>query len=163
MLRQKYLKVVATDKNKNEAKFKFQGQSARSQRWFDLDFDWIEVNFITREPNFYNKLFQSHDNKQDTNIFKLFQAPIGNATFVESFKFQNDAPILKYCQKSLNSCCFSSLASAFSIINQNKADNYISLRIEESLESEVGNRIDFANAILINEKKLKVNQECIIA
>ena len=27
----KYLKFVATDKNKNEAKFKFQGQSARSQ------------------------------------------------------------------------------------------------------------------------------------
>ena len=27
----KDLKFVATDKNKNEAKFKFQGQSARSQ------------------------------------------------------------------------------------------------------------------------------------
>ena len=39
MLRQKDLKFVAADKNKNEAKFKFQGQSARSQRWFDLDFD----------------------------------------------------------------------------------------------------------------------------
>ena len=31
MLRRKYLKFVAADKNKNEAKFKFQGQSARSQ------------------------------------------------------------------------------------------------------------------------------------
>ena len=31
MLRQKYLKFVATDRNKNEAKSKFQGQSARSQ------------------------------------------------------------------------------------------------------------------------------------
>ena len=41
----KYLKFVATDKNKNEAKFKFQGQSARSQIWFDLDLDWIEINF----------------------------------------------------------------------------------------------------------------------
>ena len=37
MIRQKYLKFAATDRNKNEAKFKFQGQSARSQRWFDLD------------------------------------------------------------------------------------------------------------------------------
>ena len=43
----------ATDKNKNEAKFKFQGQSAIWQRWFDLDLDWIEVNFSTLEPYFY--------------------------------------------------------------------------------------------------------------
>ena len=39
MLRRKYLKFVTTDKNKNEAKFKFQGLSARSQLWFDLDID----------------------------------------------------------------------------------------------------------------------------
>ena len=50
-LRRKYLKFVATDKNKNEATFKCQCQSARSQRWFDLDFDCIEVNFSTREPD----------------------------------------------------------------------------------------------------------------
>ena len=55
MIRQKDLKFVATDKNKNEAKFKFQGQSARSQRWFDLDLDWIEVNFSTHEPDFYKE------------------------------------------------------------------------------------------------------------
>ena len=41
MLRQKYLKFVAAYMNKNEAKFKFQGKSTRSQRWFDLGFDWI--------------------------------------------------------------------------------------------------------------------------
>ena len=38
----KYLKFVVTDKNQNEAKFKFQGQYARSQRWFDLDSDWMK-------------------------------------------------------------------------------------------------------------------------
>ena len=59
MLRRKHLKFVATDKNKNEAKFKFQGQSARSQSWFDLDFDLIEVNFITHEPDFYNFFFKA--------------------------------------------------------------------------------------------------------
>ena len=40
-LRQKYLKFISAKKNKNEAKFKFQGLSARPQRWFDLDFDYI--------------------------------------------------------------------------------------------------------------------------
>ena len=39
----KDFKFVVTDKNENEAKFKFRGLSARSKRWFDLDLDWIEV------------------------------------------------------------------------------------------------------------------------
>ena len=40
-LRRKCLKFIVENKNKNEAKFKFQGQSERSQRWFYLDFDCI--------------------------------------------------------------------------------------------------------------------------
>ena len=59
-LRQKDLKFIAANKNKNEAKFKFQGQSARSQRWFDLDFDWIEVNFSTCEHDLNKKLLDPH-------------------------------------------------------------------------------------------------------
>ena len=58
-LRRKYLKFVATDKNKNKAKFKFQGQSARSQLWFDLDLNWVEINFSTREPDSIGNLFKS--------------------------------------------------------------------------------------------------------
>ena len=99
-LRRNYLKFVAADKNKSEAKFKFQGLSARSQRLFDIEFDWIET-------------FQSHDDTQDTNKFKRFQVPIENTKCVETFKFHNDASMLKYCHKSLNSCCLSSLESAF--------------------------------------------------
>ena len=57
MLSRNYLKFIAANKNKNEAKFKFQGQSARSQRLFDLEFDLIEVNFSTREPGFYKETF----------------------------------------------------------------------------------------------------------
>ena len=56
-IRRKDLKFVATDKNKNEAKFNFQGKSARSQQWFDLGFDWIEVIFSTREPDLHKKPF----------------------------------------------------------------------------------------------------------
>ena len=145
--------MFATDKNKSEAKFKFQGQYARSQIWFDLDLDWTKINFSTRETDFYKKLFQSHDDMQDNITFKTFQVPIGNTNSVESFKFQNNVPILKYCQKTLNSSCFSSLASAFASINQFNAANAISILIEESLKSEVGNCIDFANDILKNKKR----------
>ena len=53
--------------------------------------------------------------------------------------------------------------SAFVSIKKIKSDNDISLRIEESSKSKVGNRIDFSNAILENEKNLKANQEFIIA
>ena len=86
-IRRKDLKFVAIYKNINEVKFKFQGQSATSQRWFDLELDWIEVIFSTCEPDFYKKPFQSHDNTQDNNTFKIFQVPIVNAKCVESFKF----------------------------------------------------------------------------
>ena len=39
MLCREGLKFVASDKIKNEAKVKFQGQSAISQQCFDLDFE----------------------------------------------------------------------------------------------------------------------------
>ena len=78
MLRQKDLNITEANKNKNEAKFKFQGQSVRSQNWSDLDFDWIGEYFSTREHDFYGKIFQRHDETQDTNIFKMFEVPIGN-------------------------------------------------------------------------------------
>ena len=97
--RRKDLIFDAADKNKNESKFKFQGQSARSQLWFDLNLDWIDINFSTREPDFYKKLFQSHDDKQDKYTFKTLQVPIGNAKVVKSFMFHKDASSLSYCQK----------------------------------------------------------------
>ena len=96
------------------------------------------------------KLFQIHDNTQDTNTFKIFQVPIGNSKCVETFKFQNDAPILKYCQNLLNICCFGSLVSAFVCVKQIKAANAILLRIDKSLKSKFSNRIDFSNDILKN-------------
>ena len=127
MFRRKELKLDAADKNKNESKFKFQGQSARSQLLFDLDLDCVSINFSTREPDFYNKLFQIHDNEQYTDTFRTFQVPIGNTKVVKSFVFHKDAPILSYCQKKLNSCCFSSLASAFASINHFKVADAISI------------------------------------
>ena len=64
MRRLSCLKFDAADKNKNGSKYKFQDQSGRSRLWFDLDLDWINMHFITPEPDFYKKLFQSHDNDQ---------------------------------------------------------------------------------------------------
>ena len=97
---------------------------------------------------------QRHDETQDKNIFKMFVVPINNAKNVEEMKFHIDAPMLKYCQSTSNSCCFSSLESEFDSINQIKDANAISKRIEESLKSQVGfrNCIDLANTALKNQK-----------
>ena len=87
ILSRKGLRIIEENKNKNEAEFKFQGQSTGLQRWFDIYFDWIEENCSTREPDFYRKIFQSHDKTQDTNTFKMFEVPIGNSKCVEKLSF----------------------------------------------------------------------------
>ena len=111
----------------------------------------------------YITVFQSYGDTQDTDTFKIFQVTIGNSKCVGNFKFHNDSPMLKYHQKPLNSCCFSSLASSFASIEQTETTNAILLRIEESLNRKVVNFIDSANAVFKTEKKLQANQECIIA
>ena len=69
-------------------------------------------------------------------------------------KFNTGDPTLKYRQNTSNSFCFSSLSSSFESTNQIKSANDISNRIKESLISQVGfgNSIDFANAVLNNQK-----------
>ena len=49
------LKVNSDDiKEKYKTKkYNFQGQSARTKHWFDLDHEWLKENFMTREPDFY--------------------------------------------------------------------------------------------------------------
>ena len=75
------------------------------------------------------ELFQAHYDTQDTNTFEIFQVPIKNSKRMEKFNFHNDASMLKYCQKSLSSCCFIILESAFSSIKKTKAANDISFSI----------------------------------
>ena len=126
----KDLKITEENKNKNEVKFKFQGQSARSQRWFNIDLDCIEEHFSTREPIFYKTIYKRHDETKDTNTFKMFVVQIVNTKNMEEIKFNIDAPMLKYRQSTLNSCCFSSLVSYFESTNQRKVENSISKCIE---------------------------------
>ena len=43
---------------KKPKKYNFQGQSARSRRWFDLDHEWLEYSFSTREPDLYKNCIE---------------------------------------------------------------------------------------------------------
>ena len=58
MILQKNLKTTEANKNKNEAIFKLQGQSAISKRWLDFDFDRTEKKFCTRELGYMGKSFK---------------------------------------------------------------------------------------------------------
>ena len=44
--------------SKSRKTYLFQGHSERSKHWFDLDIDWIEYYFMTREPEFFKRLFR---------------------------------------------------------------------------------------------------------
>ena len=35
--------------------YNFQGQSARTKHWFDLDHEWLKEYFMTLEPDIYKR------------------------------------------------------------------------------------------------------------
>ena len=71
-IRRKDLKFIAANKNKNEAKFKFQGLSARSQRWFDLVYRHGFVFFFNRNQSYMcQNLLQSNQSQDQTKAVIL--------------------------------------------------------------------------------------------
>ena len=67
------------------------------------------------------------------NIFGIFGVTIGNAKLTKKVQLHPAAPVIKYHQKTYNSCCFSSLPSDFHCINDNRNVPALVNSIEESL------------------------------
>ena len=67
------------------------------------------------------KNYQTNTRGDNTKTYQLFIVPIGNAKTTEEIQFHPAAQVLKYHQQSYNSCCLSSLASAFYSIGDNRA------------------------------------------
>ena len=72
---------------------------------------------MTREPDFYRKLYQNNFRGDDTNIYQIFGVPIGNTKITRKVQFHPAAPVMKYHKKTSNSSCLSNFASAFNCIN----------------------------------------------
>ena len=125
------------EREKNK-KYNFQGQLAESRRWFDLDHEWLEENFMSREPNFY-RIFYKKIGVDDTKTSQICVLPIGNSKTTEKVQFHPEAPVIKYHQNSSNSCCLSSVASDFHFIGDNRAVTALVNRIEESLKLHTRN------------------------
>ena len=59
------------------------------------------------------KLYDNKFRGDTTHDYKKFGVPIGNARMNKKVRFRTEAPLINYHQKISNSCCLSSLESAF--------------------------------------------------
>ena len=79
------------------------------------------------------KIYQTIFRGDNTKTYQIFGVPIGNAKTTRKVQFQPEAPLIQYHQKSYNSCCLSSLESAFHCISDKINVPVIVNSIEESL------------------------------
>ena len=76
---------------------------------------------MTREPDFYIKLYKTKFRGDDTKIFQIFGVPIGNTKITRKVQFHLAAPVIKYHKESSTSFCLSSLASEFHSISDKRS------------------------------------------
>ena len=94
---------------------------------------------MIRELYFYRKIYQTKFRGDDTKTFQIFGVPIRNAQITRKVQLHPAAPVIKYHQKTYNSCCLSSLPSAYHCINDNRAvPDFVNI-IEESLTLQTEN------------------------
>ena len=72
----------------------------------------------------------------ETKKYQIFGILIGNARITRKLQFLPAAPLIKYHQKTYDSFCLSSLASAFHCINDNRAVPDLVNSIEKSFNLE---------------------------
>ena len=113
--------------------------------------------------NFIKKSMGSRDEKISI-IFSLNW----QCKKIRKIVFHPAVPVLKYHQKSSNSCCFSSLASDFHSIGENRAATALSNHIKEYLKLQIWifrNKIDSADDMSKNkflhkgEQRLRYNMK----
>ena len=67
------------------------------------------------------KLYQTKFRGDNTKTYQIFGVKIGNAKMTRRVQFHPEAPLIKYHQKSSNSCCLVILASDFQCYYENRA------------------------------------------
>ena len=107
------------------------------------------------------KLYQNKFRGDDTKTYQIFGVPIGNAKITRKVQFRPAGTVIKYHQKTSNSNCLRSLASAFQFIGDNSSIPSILNSNEKPLTLQIENyrnKIHFYNAIMTNRRKLKLNR-----
>ena len=94
-------------------------------------------------------------------ICQIFGVQIGNAKITRKVQIHLSAPVMKYLQKTSNSCFLSGLSPDFHCNNDNRDVLALVNSTEELLTPEKGkfkNIIHFDNAIMPNIRKMKGEQ-----
>ena len=79
------------------------------------------------------KLYQTKFKSDDTKTIQIIILIIGHTKITIKNQFHPEALAIKYHQKTYNSCCLSSLASAFQCNGENRDVPALLNIIEESL------------------------------
>ena len=75
-------------------------------------------------------MYQTKFRSDDIKTYQIFGVTTGNAKITRKAQFHPAVPVIKYHQKTSNSCCLSSLASALHCIG-NKRDVTVLVNIIE--------------------------------
>ena len=86
---------------------------------------------MTCKPDISKKIYQTKFRGDNTKTYQIFGVKIGNAKMTRRVQFHPEAPLIKYHQNSSNSCCLSSLASAFHCYSDNRSVSALVNCIEE--------------------------------
>ena len=100
----KQLEIQKKEKSspeESETQYHFQGQSARSQHWFDIYPVWIEENFMTRETDFFKSVYLKRIPGQTNKDRFTISSPIVATKGTSQFQLDPDSPILAH-QKHYN-------------------------------------------------------------
>ena len=88
-------------KEKDKTKiFNFQGKSARTKHWFDLDNEWLKENVITGETDFYKNMYQDKFKGDTTHDYQIIGVPIGNAKMTKNVQLHTEAPLINFQKNS---------------------------------------------------------------
>ena len=97
--------------------YKFEVKYYENESYFDIDFDWIENNFNTREQYFYKRLLKTYVSRKSDTEAPIISFLIGSSKNSTQPKFHPHAPTVKYQQIENNSSLFSILSYAPFAVN----------------------------------------------
>ena len=56
--------------------------------WFDIDREWLEEIYFTREPDFYKQVYKMNTEGQEMETYQIFLFPMGNTKVTEELEIQ---------------------------------------------------------------------------
>ena len=94
-----HCKIIVQNKTPGKTpkrKYLFQGKSARSKHWFDIDIEWIEENLSAREPQFYKRCFQRNIQGSYGSKYPTFPVTIVNAKETGEVEYYRKVTLVEY-------------------------------------------------------------------